>query len=418
MVPRSQEAEIPKLTKRLIDSLNPRATDYVVWDADVKGFGARVRPSGRITYILKYRVRGGRGGVVRKPAIGRHGAVTVDQARAIARQWLAEVARGGDPSAQRGEARAGPTVAALAERYLREHAEPYKKPSSVAEDRRLIEKRINPAFGMKKAQAVSRADVARLHGGLRSKPYEGNRTLALVSKMMALAESWGHRPDASNPCRHIKKFAEAKRERFLSEDELGRLGAVLATAEREGTESKAAIAAIRLLAVTGCRRGEILTLEWAHVDFENGCLRLPQSKTGPKIVYLAPAALEILQGIERQDDNPFVIVGAKPATHLVNLTKSWARLRKLAGLDGVRIHDLRHGFAAIGAAGGLSLPVLGKLLGHAQPGTTARYAHVVGDPLRKAAAQVGRQIAAAMRGQRGEVVELSAGKKVHSPRRG
>ena len=169
MVPRSQEAEIPKLTKRLIDSLNPRATDYVVWDADVKGFGARVRPSGRITYILKYRVRGGRGGVVRKPAIGRHGAVTVDQARAIARQWLAEVARGGDPSAQRGEARAGPTVAALAERYLREHAEPYKKPSSVAEDRRLIEKRINPAFGMKKAQAVSRADVARLHGGLRSK---------------------------------------------------------------------------------------------------------------------------------------------------------------------------------------------------------------------------------------------------------
>ena len=402
---------MPKLTKRLIDSLKPRPTDYVVWDADAKGFGARVRPSGRITYLLKYRVRGGRGGVVRKPAIGKHGAITVDQARAIAREWLAEVARGGDPSAQRGEARAGPTVAELAERYLLEHAEPYKRPSSVAEDRRLIEKRINPALGTKKVQAVSRTDVARLHSGLRSTPYEGNRTLALVSKMMALAEAWGHRPDASNPCRHITKFPEAKRERFLSADEIGRLGDVLARAEHEGTESKAAVAAVRLLAVTGCRRGEILTLEWEHVDFENGCLRLAQSKTGPKIVYLAPAALEILQAIEHQDGNPFVIVGAKPGTHLVNLTKPWARLRKLAGLDGVRLHDLRHGFAAIGAAGGLSLPVLGKLLGHTQPGTTARYAHLVGDPLRKAAAQVGGQIAAAMGGETADVVELAKAKR-------
>ena len=411
MVPAGPEDEIPKLTKRLIDSLNPRATDYVVWDAEVKGFGARVRPSGQITYVLKYRVGGGRGGVARKPAIGRHGAITVDQARAIARSWLAEVARGGDPSAQRQGDRAGPTVAALAERYLHEHAEPYKKPSSVAEDRRLIEKRINPAFGTKKAAAVSRADVARLHSGLRSTPYEGNRTLALVSKMMTLAESWGYRPDASNPCRHINLFAESKRERFLSEDELGRLGAVLAKAEREGTESKAAIAAIRLLAVTGCRRGEILALEWEHVDFENACLRLVESKTGAKVVYLAPAALEILQGVERQDRNPYVIIGREPGTHLVNLSAPWARLRKLAGLDGVRIHDLRHGFAAVGAAGGLSLPVLGKLLGHTRPGTTARYAHLVGDPLRRDAAQVGGKIAAAMAGEQAEVVELSKAKR-------
>ncbi|MCH8148147.1 MAG: site-specific integrase [Planctomycetes bacterium] len=170
--------------------------------------------------------------------------------------------------------------------------------------------------------------------------------------MLSLAESWGYRPDASNPCRHINRFAESKRERFLSEDELGRLGAVLARAEREGTETKAAIAAIRLLAVTGCRRGEILTLEWAHVDFGNGCLRLAEGKTGAKIVYLAPAALEILEDIERQDGNPYVIVGREPGAHLVNLSAPWARLRKLAGLDGVRIHDLRHGFAAIGAAGG------------------------------------------------------------------
>ena len=230
--------------------------------------------------------------------------------------------------------------------------------------------------------------------------------------MMILAESWGYRPDASNPTRHINRFAESKRERFLSEDELGRLGAVLARAEREGTESKAAIAAIRLLAVTGCRRGEILSLEWSHVDFENACLRLAQSKTGPKIVYLAPAALEVLQGIERQDRNPYVIVGREPGTYLANLSKPWGRVRKLAGLDGVRLHDLRHGFAAVGAAGGLSLPVLGKLLGHTQPATTARYAHLVGDPLRKAAAQVGGQIAAAMLGQKADVVELSTG---HAP---
>ncbi len=397
---------MPKLTKRLIDSLKPRDREYVVWDSEATGFGARVRPSSRITYLLKYRVGGGRTGTIRKPAIGTHGSITVDQARTIARQWLAEVAQGGDPGGQRQERRRGPTVVQLCERYVREHAEPYKKPSSLIEDRRLIEKRVIPALGQKQVHAITRDDVSRIHGGLRSTPYEGNRTLALISKMLALAEQWGLRPDGSNPCRHVKKFREAKRERFLSIDELARLGEALAQAERDGTAMSSVIAAIRLLLFTGCRLSEILTLRWNEVDLANARLRLGDSKTGAKAIYLPAPALEILAGIPRHGDNPFVIAGRKPSTHLVNLTKPWHRIRKLAGLSDVRLHDLRHTFASAGAAAGLSLPMIGKMLGHTQAATTQRYAHLAPDPVKEAVETVAANISAAMSGESAEVVEL------------
>lgn len=403
---------MPRLTKRLIDSLKPRDRDYVVWDSDVKGFGARVRPSGKITYVLKYRVGGGRSGTIRKPAIGTHGSITADQARAIARQWLAEVARGGDPSGQRQERRRGPTVASLCERYLREHAEPYKRPSSVIEDRRLIEKRVVPALGQKQVHAITRDDVSRLHGGLRSTPYEGNRVLALVSKMLNLAEQWGLRPDGSNPCRHVKKFREAKRERFLSIDELARLGEALARAERDNAEVSSAIAAIRLLLFTGCRLSEILTLRWNEVDLANARLRLTESKTGPKVIHLSAPALEVLASIPRHDDNAFVVAGRKPGTHLVNLRKSWYRIRKQAGLIDVRVNDIRHTYASAGAAAGLSLPMIGKMLGHTQAATTQRYAHLAADPVKQAVETVAANIAAAMRGDEiAEVVALSKARR-------
>ncbi len=187
-------------------------------------------------------------------------------------------------------------------------------------------------------------------------------------------------------------------ERFLSNEELARLGEVLAEAERTRTEIPSAIAAIRLLLFTGCRRSEILTLKWEHVDFERQCLRLPESKTGSKTVYLSPPALEVLTGIDREEGSPYVITGAKPGSHLVNLTKPWQRIRKKAELEGVRIHDLRHSFASMAVAGGLSLPVIGALLGHTQPATTHRYAHLAADPLKQAANLTGNRIAAAMAG--------------------
>ncbi len=223
-----------------------------------------------------------------------------------------------------------------------------------------------------KVATVTRADVTRLHYAMRQTPGAANRALALLSKMFNLAEKWSLRPDGSNPCRHVEKNAERKIERFLSPEEFACLGDVLVEAERTQTVLPSALAAIRLLAFTGCRLSEVLTLRWDWVDWERGCLRLPDSKTGQKTLYLGAPALDVLSRIERQPDNPFVITGRNPNTHLVNLRKPWHRIRKKAGLDGVRIHDLRHSFASFGAGAGLSLPMIGKLLGHTQAQTTAR----------------------------------------------
>jgi integrase len=218
--------------------------------------------------------------------------------------------------------------------------------------------------------------------------------------MFNLAERWGLRPDGSNPCRHVTKNPERKMRRYLSIDELARLGAAIAEAEHSGTETPSALAAIRLLALTGARVSEILTARWEYLDEARRCLVLPQSKTAEKDLYLSPAAIEVLNGIDRSGRSPWIVPGADPEKALVNLTKPWFRLRETAKLSDVRLHDLRHSFASIGVAGGLTLPILGALLGHTQPATTARYAHLAADPLRQAADLIGSRIAAAM--QRGE----------------
>jgi len=230
----------------------------------------------------------------------------------------------------------------------------------------------------------------------------------MLSKAFNLAEVWEWRPDGSNPCRHIKKFREDRRERFLSSEEFARLGAALSEAEsgemaysRPGRSSpyyvpKNAVAAIRLLIFTGARRGEILTLRWDFVNFEASRLELPDSKTGAKFVYLPAPALKLLSEIPRDPDNPFVIAGSKPGTHLVNIKDPWAAIRTASDLPDLRIHDLRHSFASIGAGGGMSLPVIGALLGHKDVSTTARYAHLSDDPLRVAVEAIGDRIDGAM----------------------
>lgn len=275
-------------------------------------------------------------------------------------QTLAEVAKGGDPAEAKLHGRTAPTVKQLADHYLTEHAGPKKKSSSLARDQRLIERFILPAMGCKRVEAVSRSDVSQLHHHIgKSTPIQANRTLAVLSKMMTLAINWGMRPEGlGNPCRHIERFKERKRERFLSPNELARLGTVLTEIEQEGSELPSAIAAVRLLIFTGCRRAEILSLKWEHVDFERKCLRLPDSKTGAKVVPLGPPALEILSTTPRLAGNPYVCPGVKPGQHLVGLPRAWARIQRRAGLSGLRIHDLRHSFANVGrpqAWGSLSL---------------------------------------------------------------
>src|SRR3954452_797579 len=214
--------------------------------------------------------------------------------------------------------------------------------------------------------------------------------------MFNLAEVWGLRPDGTNPRKHIKKYPEEKRQRFLSPAELKRVGEVLREMESEGVELASAVAATRLLILTGCRLSEIMTLQWDHVDVPGKALRLPDSKTGAKVVHLGQPAVEVLEKIERIERNPWVIVGAKPGARLTDLQPFWQRVRARAGLKDVRIHDLRHTFASTAVAGGQGLPMIGKLLGHTQVQTTARYAHLANEPIRIAADQVSSTLAAAL----------------------
>lgn len=381
-----------KLTKRLIDSLRAEGGDLVLWDDELPGFGLRVKPSGAKSFCVQYRTQGRS----RRVTIGHYGRLTVDEGRKLARQMLAEVDKGQDPAALKAEGRQAPTVRDLAERYLAQHASTKKKPRSASQDTRLLERFILPVLGRQKVKNVDRADVTKLHHSLRDTPYQANRVMALLSKMFNLAERWGLRPDASNPCRHVEKYKEAKRERFLSPEELARLGAALAELEQEGLELSSTITAVRLLILTGCRREEILGLQWEHVDLERACLRLPDSKTGAKTVYLNQPAMEALAQTPRLEGNPFVCPGLKPGEHLVGLPKAWGRIQKRAGLEGVRLHDLRHSFASVGAAAGLGLPIIGALLGHTQAATTQRYAHLGADPIRAANEEVGRRLAEAL----------------------
>lgn len=414
-----------KLTQSVVDKAESEAERYVLVDTVIPGFWCRVEPSGAKSYRLRYRVGGGRKATVREPKIGDAKAMKCEKARSIAADWHAEVAKGGDPSGERMAYRDAPTMDHLLARYLADHARPNKKASSIAEDERLIRDYLLKTFGGKKVIEVTRAQVDTFHKMLAHKPYRANRCLALLSKAMNLAELWGMRPDNSNPVRHVRKFAEAQRKRFLAPAELARLGDALRIAERDGClmlparegvrekaervpVSRSAVAAIRLLILTGARKSEILGLRWAWVDAENRRANLPDSKTGEKAVILPPAALEVLAGLPREDGNPYVIQGGKPGAALVNLKDPWLAIREATGLDDVRIHDLRHSFASVGAAGGASLPVIGALLGHTQASTTQRYAHLADDPLQAAAATIGSRIAAAMGDgdNRGEVVRM------------
>lgn len=365
----------------------------VLWDDEVRGLGLRITPAGKKSFILLYRA----GSRQRQMTLGPYGVLTLQEARSKAQQALSLVVlHQRDPLAERQQTTTACTMKQLARRYIAEHAEPKKKAASAKTDQQMLRSYVLPKFGSRMVADISRRDMAALHHSLREKPYVANRVLALVSKMFNLAEQWGLRPDGSNPCRHVEKFKEKPRERYLSSEEMIRLTQALSRAEQSGIESVHALAAVRLLILTGCRLREILHLRWRDVDFEHGRLHLPDSKTGAKTVFLASAAVAILSEIPRTAGNPWVIEGRKPNTHLSNLHRPWNRLCQGADLSDVRIHDLRHSFAAVGAGLGLSLHMIGELLGHSQPRTTARYAHLAADPMHDAADQIGNRLSSLM----------------------
>lgn len=385
-----------RITKRLVDALTPGATAHFVWDGELHRFGVKVTPSGSKVYLVQYRA----GGRVWRVTIGRHGSPwTPETARARARQLLGHVDTGANPALDRREARDAETVTALVDRFLTEHVDAKRRPSTAREYRRLLAAHVRPApFGTLRVPDVTAPDVATLHHRLRGTPFMANRVLAVLGKMFALAERWRLRPPGNNPARGIEKYAEAKRQRFLTPDELVRLGAALTAAENEKSISTFAAAAIRLLALTGARRNEILTLEWAHVDRDRALLALPTSKTGAKTVHLNAPALAVLDALPRIGGNPYVIASPRGESHITDLKLPWSRVVAAADLEGVRVHDLRHSFASVGVAAGLGLPIIGKLLGHSQASTTQRYAHVGHDPAKVGNELIGATIGAALGG--------------------
>lgn len=379
-----------KLTVRSVEAIKPGSADVIVWDSELAGFGCKVTPKSKRSYFLYYRTKEGQ---QRRPTIGVHGPIRPEAARETARRWLAEVAQGRDPSQTRTLDRAAPTVRELCGRYMAEHAETRKKESSIRNDRRLIDTHVLPAIGTKKVASVTRADVAALHHALRATPYEANRMLAMASKMFSLAERWGLRPDNSNPAKNIDRYREEKRERYLTSAEVARLWQVLNSDAAAAKASPSAIAAIKLLMLTGRRLNEVLGLKWAWVDLDAKLLRLPDTKNGALLVSLGDAAVAVLADLKASGrDDTYVIAGQRKGAPLVNLQKPWRALRALAGLDDVRIHDLRHTFASIGAGMGMSLHMLGRLLGHTQAATTSRYAHLAQDPVRTAADAIGAEL--------------------------
>lgn len=395
-----------KITKRAIDAVKPTGKRFTVMDTEVKGFCVRVSASGAKSYGFRYRVGGGRAGRERWMTIGAHGKVTADQAREIARRWAADAASGGDPAKERDQNRSAPTVNEFLDRYLSDHVRKHNKPKTQAEVQRQINVGIRPALGRIKVREVERSDIAKLHASMSETPYAANRALALLSKAFELAELWGLRADNTNPCRKVPRYQEKPRERFLSVSEFAKLGEALARAETDLLEvdgrkrpvrvNPQAILAIRLLLFTGARVSEVLALRWEWINWEAHRAELPDSKTGAKHLVLPPPALEVLREVDRPDDELGFVVrggnGKSAKVPLVNIKDPWGIIRRVAGLDDVRIHDLRHSYASVAASGGMSLPLIGGLLGHSNTATTARYAHLADDPKQAAAAKISGQI--------------------------
>ncbi len=380
-----------KVTNRVVDAMGPYS---IVWDTAVAGFCVR-QWAAATTYAVKTRARGRQVTLV----IGQHGSPwTPDTARAEAKRLLGEIAAGADPASERTREREMPLFSKLASRFMAEYVDKNTKPTTKIGYEVLIRLHMVPALGTRRLDAITDTDIERLHEKISAKsPTQANRTVAVLSKMFAWAIKRKIMPAGSlNPAKGVERNDERQSQRFLSSEEIARLGDAMAAAEADNSEHPSAINALRLLVLTGARKSEITTAKWSYYDAERGLLLLPDSKTGAKPIYLSPAALTVIDGLPRIEGNQYMLTGHVTGGHIVGLHRAWARVRKTAGLDGVRIHDLRHSFASTAAARGGSLLMIGKLLGHAQAVTTQRYAHLAADPLRELNDQAGKHIADAL----------------------
>ena len=372
------------ISKRTVEGLSVDDKDAVFWDGELPGFGVRVYPSGSTVYVVQTRAKGKSKWVT----LGRHGVISADQARRKAAETIARIKSGEDPGVKPAST---VTVADVATRYLIEHVPLHCKPGTAKMYRSVVTRFILPAYGHLAVEEVDREHIGDLHYELREIPYQANRVLEIGTKLFNLAELWKVRT-GGNPCKFVRKYREKNREWFLTDKVFRRLGGVLNEMEAESTLSVYPAAAFRLLMLTGCRRNDIVTLKWEHVDLEGGELRLPDSKTGARMVALSPAAARVLAKLTRIEGNRWVIPGFKPNRHLADLNPYWERVRERAKLQDVRIHDIRHSFASRALALGESLSMIGKLLGLNKIDTTSRYAHVARDSIKASSACVANSI--------------------------
>ena len=407
-----------KLSKRTVDSIAAGPLPSIGYDTELKGFGVRIGATGSLSWFIEYRPGAGGRRVAKKRFYFGSREFTPEQARQTAKELLATVALGGDPMRDRHRERQSLTFSEFAERYLSEEAEAKLKPGTIANYRIAIRKHANPDLGRIKLDKISNADLARLHTKIgKTSTVNANRTMECISSVFRYAAICNIVPVGHNPTKGIRAFRENRRERFLSSEELARLGEAIREAETVGIPydidetkptSKHApkpenrrikidrytTAALRLLILTGARLREILHLKWEYFDAERGLLLLPDSKTGRKAIVLNAPTLAVLQSLGRKGQ--YVIFSEQQEKPRADLNRPWRTISARARLQGVRIHDLRHTHASVGAGMGLSLPIIGKLLGHTQASTTQRYAHLDSDPLRLASEKIATNLTRAM----------------------
>ena len=405
-----------RLTEALVASLQPAARDRILYDDRVVGFALRITPAGTRLFSVRAYVNGKR----RTAPLGRFPELGVAQARDLALQALADMRRGLDPTEARkarakARAAAEVTVAELTVRWMAEHVRPKLKPKTVIKYEQLLARLILPVLGDIPVARLAVDDISRFHAALAHIPRSANHAKAIVSALLNFGCALGLRAPGDNPARRVRPYRERQSERFLSETELVAAAEGIAAAERAGKIGPYAAAGLRLALFTGARSGEITAAEWGHINWQRRFLRLPDSKNNqPRTIHLSDAAIEVLRGLPRV--RPYIIAGAIPGEPYKNLTRAWAIARRFAGLEDVRLHDLRHSYASLAASQGIGLPMIGKLLGHRNPATTARYAHLARDAAAAINDQLGVIMTAAIeRGapQSASVVKLAKRRRRH-----
>ena len=394
-----------RISKRTVDQAESKAKAYRIWDQDLTGFGVRIQPSGVKTYFIEYREGTGRNATKRQFTLGRHGVVAPDQAREEAQKLLAGVRLGEDPQGKRLREREMLTVQELCAEYL-ENAVTTKKASTLQSDRYRVQGHVIPLIGSKRIDKVTRADIEQMRddialGRTAKRPSKrkrtdsmaiggkgtATRTIGMLGGIFNYAVRRGY--IAESPVSGVKRFKDRRCDRFLTVKELRRLAEAIEASQ----ESLYAKTIIRILLLTGARKGEIEQLKWREVDFDGGYLRLEDSKTGQKVIPVVPQVLELLHKVPHIEGESYVFPSLKKAgRYYTGVSTAWKSIRVDAALPDLRLHDLRHTFASLAVNKGASLPMIGKLLGHRDSQTTERYAHLQADPLRDVARAVALDI--------------------------